>query len=241
MFSLYKKEVRNFLSTIIGYVFIVIYLLISELFHWVIDNDANLLYGSEADLIPFFNLSPVIFLVLIPAITMRTIAEEKRTGTMELLATKPISSFQILFAKFSAAVSLFCISITPTFLYVYSMLYIGDGNMDNGAVLTSYIGLFLLGSCFVSIGIFASSITQSQIIAFVVSMFICWFLFYGFEFIGSYGFMGDFDAIIQNLGISFHYESIKKGVIDSRDIIYFLSIICIFFCLALQLLKINRK
>ncbi len=231
----------NFLSTIIGYVFIIIYLITSGLFHWMIPNDANLLDGSEADLIPFFNLSPIIFLVLIPAITMRSIAEEKRTGTMELLATRPISSFQILLAKYLAAVSLFVISVLPTLIYYFSISYLGDGNIDSGAALTSYMGLILLGSCFVSIGIFASSISNSQIVAFVLSMFICWFLFYGFQLIGSYGFMGEFDSIIQYCGISYHYESIKKGVVDSRDIVYFLSVIYLFFFMALHIIKTSRK
>ena len=174
MLALYLKEIKSFLSSIIGYVFILIYLISSGLFHWVISYNTNLLEGVEADLIPFFNLSPVIFLILIPAITMRSIAEERRTGTIELLFTRPISDIQLLFGKYLAAVTLLLIAILPTLFYYFTMYYLGSpvGIIDTGATLTSYIGLILLGATFISIGIFASSITSSQIVAFILSMFL---------------------------------------------------------------------
>ena len=146
MKALYLKEIRSFLSSIIGYIFILIYLIASGLFHWIISYNTNLLEGTEADLIPFFNLSPVIFLILIPAITMRSIAEERRTGTIELLFTRPISDLKILLAKYFAGVTLLIIAIIPTFVYYISMYNLGNpiGIIDGGATLTSYLGLILL-------------------------------------------------------------------------------------------------
>ena len=175
MLSLYFKEVRSFLSSIIGYVFILIYLIACGLFHWILSYNTNLLEGAEADLIPFFNLSPVILLVLIPAITMRSIAEERRTGTIELLFTKPISDLGIILAKYFAGITLMIIAIIPTIIYYFSMYYLGDpvGIIDFGATLTSYLGLILLGAVFVSIGIFASSLSNSQIVSFILAMFLC--------------------------------------------------------------------
>jgi len=243
MRALYFKEIKSFLSSIIGYIFILIYLIASGLFHWIISTNTNLLQGSEADLIPFFNLSPVIFLILIPAITMRSIAEERRTGTIELLFTRPISDFQILMAKYLAGVTLMVIAIIPTFVYYISMHYLGNpvGIIDDGATFTSYIGLILLGAVFVSIGIFASSITNSQIVAFIVAMFLSWFFYDGLTLLGSFNLMGKFDYVVQYLGLSFHYDSIKRGVIDTSDIVYFLSVIAVFIFAALTVIKSIKK
>jgi ABC-2 type transport system permease protein len=230
MRALYIKEIKSFLSSIIGYIFILIYLIASGLFHWIISMNTNLLQGTEADLIPFFNLSPVIFLILIPAITMRSIAEERRTGTIELLFTRPISDFQILMAKYLAGVTLLVIALIPTFVYYLSMHYLGNpvGIIDDGATFTSYVGLILLGSTFVAIGIFSSSITSSQIVAFIIAMFLSWFFYDGLTLLGSFNLMGKFDYIVQYMGLSFHYDAIKRGVIDTSDIVYFLSVIAVF-------------
>lgn len=243
MRALYFREIKSFLSSVIGYIFILIFLISSGLFHWVISMNTNLLEGTEADMIPFFNLSPVIFLILIPAITMRSIAEERRTGTIELLFTRPISDFQILLAKYLAGVSLLLIALLPTLMYYITMYYLGSpvGIIDGGATFTSYIGLILLGSAFVAIGIFASSITNSQIVAFIVSMFICWVLYDGLHLLGSFNLMGRFDYIVQYLGMTFHYDAIKKGVIDTSDVVYFLSIIAIFLISALSVIKSIKK
>ena len=174
MRALYFKEIRSFLSSVIGYIFILIYLISSGLFHWVISENTNLLEGAEADLIPFFNLSPWIFLILIPAITMRSIAEERRTGTIELLFTRPISDLNILLAKYFASVTLLIVALLPTLVYYVSMHYLGDpvGVMDDGSTITSYFGLILLGASFIAIGIFASALTSSQIVAFILAMFL---------------------------------------------------------------------
>lgn len=174
MKALYLKEIRSFLSSIIGYVFIIIFLITSGIFHWVVSYDTNLLEGAEADLIPFFNLSPVIFLILIPAITMRSFAEERRTGTIELLFTQPISDLQIIMAKYLAGVTLVCIALIPTGVFFFTMYYLGSpvGVMDVGAAIVSYFGLLFLGAVFVAIGTFASTITSSQIVAFILAMFL---------------------------------------------------------------------
>jgi len=243
MLSLYFKEVRSFLSSIIGYVFILIYLITCGLFHWILSYNTNLLEGAEADLIPFFNLSPVILLVLIPAITMRSIAEERRTGTIELLFTKPISDVGIILAKYFAGITLMIIAIIPTIIYYFSMYYLGDpvGIIDFGATLTSYLGLILLGAVFVSIGIFASSLSNSQIVSFILAMFLCWFMYDGLELLGAFAQVGDLDSIIRYTGISFHYNSIKKGVIDTSDIIYFLSVIFLFLYATLSGVKSLKR
>jgi ABC-2 type transport system permease protein len=243
MKALYLKEIRSFLSSIIGYIFILIYLIASGLFHWIISYNTNLLEGTEADLIPFFNLSPVIFLILIPAITMRSIAEERRTGTIELLFTRPISDLKILLAKYFAGVTLLIIAIIPTFVYYISMYNLGNpvGIIDTGATLTSYLGLILLGSTFVAIGIFASSITNSQIVAFILGMFLCWIFYDGLNLIGSFNLMGSFDSVIQYCGMTNHFDSIKRGVIDTSDLVYFISIIVLFIYSALTVIKTLKK
>ena len=243
MKALYLKEIRSFLSSIIGYIFILIYLIASGLFHWIISYNTNLLEGTEADLIPFFNLSPVIFLILIPAITMRSIAEERRTGTIELLFTRPISDLKILLAKYFAGVTLLIIAIIPTFVYYISMYNLGNpvGIIDTGATLTSYLGLILLGSTFVAVGIFASSITNSQIVAFILGMFLCWIFYDGLNLIGSFNQMGSFDSVIQYCGMTYHFDSIKRGVVDTSDLVYFISIIFLFIYSALTVIKTLKK
>ncbi|MDD2983936.1 MAG: ABC transporter permease subunit [Crocinitomicaceae bacterium] len=243
MKALYFKEIRSFLSSIIGYIFILIFLITSGLFHWIISYDTNILEGAEADLIPFFNLSPLIFLILIPAITMRSIAEERRTGTIELLFTRPLSDLQILLAKYFAGVTLLIIALVPTIIFYISVYFLGYpvGVVDGGATFTSYIGLILLGSTFVAVGIFTSSITSSQIVAFILAMFLCWILYDGLTLLGSFSAVGGLDSIIKYCGISYHYDSIKRGVIDTSDILYFFSVITIFMAAALTVIKSLKK
>ena len=243
MRALYLKEINSFLSSIIGYVFIIIYLITSGLFHWILSYHTNLLEGVESDLLPYFNLSPYIFLILIPAITMRSIADEKRTGTIELLFTRPISDLKIILAKYFAGVTLLMIAIIPTMTYFISIYYLGKpiGIIDVGATLTSYFGLVLLGSVFVAIGIFASSLTNSQIVAFILALFLCWIIYDGFQILGNYNQFEDLDYIIQYFGISYHYDSIKRGLIKLSDLVYFFSVIVLFICAALSVLKTNKK
>ena len=251
MRALYWKEIRSFLGSMIGYIFILIFLIASGVIHWYISWDGNLLEGTEVDLIPFFNFSPWVFLILIPAITMRSIAEERRNGTIELLFTRPISDLEIVLAKYFAGVTLLIISLIPTIVYYFSMRSLGvntvgeDGNVisviDEGAMLTSYFGLILLGSAFVAIGIFASSVTSSQIVAFILGLFLCLILWIGLGLLGSYNLMGELDEIFQSAGIEKHYEAIMKGVIDTTDIIYFIGLIAVFITASLTVIKSLKR
>mmetsp|Transcript_28656 Transcript_28656/g.38202 ORF Transcript_28656/g.38202 Transcript_28656/m.38202 type:complete len:244 (+) Transcript_28656:7-738(+) len=243
MRALYFKEIRSFLSSIIGYIFILIFLITSGLFHWVITEDFNLLLGSEADLIPFFNLSPWIFLILIPAITMRSIAEERRTGTIELLFTRPISDFKILLAKYLASVSLLVIALLPTLVYYISMHNLGNpvGIMDDGSAMASYFALILLGASFIAVGIFASALTSSQIVAFILAMFLCWLLFQGFDLLGSFNLLGSADGVIKYMGMTSHYFEMTEGKVNTKDVIYFLTIIVLFIFGALTVIKSLKK
>jgi ABC-2 type transport system permease protein len=244
MKALYFKEIRSFLSSVIGYTFVLVFLIVSGGLHWWPGwRDANLLEGAEADLIPFFNASPLLFLFLIPAITMRSISEEIKSGTIELLFTRPISDLNIILAKYFAGVTLVFISLLPTVVYYFSMesLALEPNDFDHGAMITSYIGLLFLGAVFVAIGIFASAITSSQIVAFILAAFLCVIFYAGFDLLGSFNLMGDFDYIVNYCGILFHYDNIKRGVVDTSDIIYFLSVISIFIFSALTVIKSLKK
>lgn len=243
MRALFLKEIQSFLSSIIGYIFMLIFLVTCWLFLWVVSDYFNLLEGGVSDLIPFFNLAPLILLILIPAITMRSFAEEKRSGTIELLYTRPISDLKILLAKYVAGVSLVILALLPTLVFYISMHYLGDpvGVIDDGAAITSYLGLVLLGASFVAIGIFCSTITNNQIVAFIIAMFICWFLFSGLSMLGSYATFAGFDSVIKYAGMDYHYESIKKGVLVFSDVFYFLSIIFLFLFASHTVLTALRK
>lgn len=242
MLALLKKEIRSFLSSLIGYIVIVIFLLLTGLFLWVFPTEFNVINSGYADLAPFFSLAPLVFIFLIPAICMRSFAEEKRIGTIELLLTKPLSDFTIIFSKYLAGLLLVLFSLLPTLIYYVCMKQLGNppGNIDSGAFWGSYIGLFFLGAGFVAIGIFASAITQNQIVAFIVSVFLCFFFFMGFDLIGSYDLFGSFDTIIINLGIFEHYNAMGRGVLDTRDLIYFLGLIAFFLLLTRTALGIRK-
>ena len=242
MYALFKKEISNFLSSLIGIMVIVVFLLITGLFLWVFQSDFNLLSYGYANLDGLFILAPWVFLFLVPAVTMRSFAEENRTGTIEMLLTKPLSDWQIIMAKFLASVVLVLLALIPTAVYYFSVYRLGFpmGNLDKGGILGSYIGLFLLSSSFVSIGIFCSSITNNQILAFILSVFLCGFIYIGFEFIFSLSLFGPIDLFIQRLGMSAHYSSISRGVIDTRDILYFLSVMALFLSMT-KLVLASRK
>lgn len=252
MSALYWKEIRSFLGSIIGYIFIIFFLIMSGLLHWILTEfinlkDTNLLFGEEVDLTPFFESSPWIIMILIPAITMRMIAEERKTGTIELLFTRPITDFQIIAAKYLAGISLLFIALLPTLIYYFSMVSLGvevmdeEGNVqsviDEGATFTSYIGLFLLGCVFTAIGIFASSISSNQIVSFIIGVFLCSLFYKGIDLIGSFNLTGDYDFIFQYIGLTSHYKSIMKGVIDTSDLVYFFGAIGIFLVASLTIVK----
>ena len=242
MYALFKKEISNFLSSLIGIMVIVVFLLITGLFLWVFQSDFNLLTYGYANLDGLFILAPWVFLFLVPAVTMRSFAEENRTGTIEMLLTKPLSDWQIIFAKFLASVALVLLALIPTGVYYFSVYRLGFpmGNLDSGSILGSYIGLFLLSASFISIGIFCSAVTNNQILAFILSVFLCGFIYIGFEFIYSLSLFGPIDLFIQRLGMAAHYSSISRGVVDTRDILYFLSVMALFLS-ATKLVLASRK
>ena len=200
MYALFKKELKNFLSSLIGIMVVVVFLLITGLFLWVFKSDFNITAYGYANLDSLFILAPWVFLFLVPAVTMRFFAEEKRTGTIEMLLTKPLSDWQIVCAKYLAGIALVLLALIPTLIYYISVsqLAMPVGNVDHGGIWGSYIGLFFLSSAFVSIGVFCSSITNNQILAFILSVFLCGFLFIGFEFIYSMSLFGKVDLSSSN-------------------------------------------
>jgi len=242
MLSLYLKEVKTYLSSLVGYIFIVVFLVVTGLFLWVFPNFNNVLFSGMADLQGLFNLSRFLFLLLIPAITMRSFSEEKKTGTMELLFTKPLSDNQIIVAKFLSSLTLLVIALIPTFIYIISVYQLGNpvGNIDMGSTWGSYLGLVLFGSAFIAIGLFVSSITTNQIVAFILAAAFCFILTFAFEFIYSFDALGNFGYFVKAIGIDHHYISISKGVVDSRDLIYFFSLIFIFL-FGTKVVLISRK
>ncbi|HOW30189.1 MAG TPA: gliding motility-associated ABC transporter permease subunit GldF [Bacteroidales bacterium] len=233
MFTLLRKEVSGFLNSLIGYSVIIVFLLINGLFLWIFPMQFNIPDYGFASIDNLFLLSPWVFLFLIPAITMRSFAEEHRSGTIELLLTKPLTDLEIILAKYLAGVVLVFFSLLPTLVYFFSVYRLGQpvGNIDIGGTWGSYLGLLFLGAGFTAIGIFASSVSANQIVAFLIAVFLCGFVYTGFEFIYGLSLFGKIDLFIQQLGISAHYASMSRGVIDTRDVIYFLSLIAVFLML----------
>lgn len=233
MWALLRKEMSSFLSSLIGYIVIMVFLLMVGLFLWVFPGEFNLLDRGYAELDNLFLLAPWVFLFLIPAITMRSFSEEKRTGTLELLLTKPLSDVRIILAKFLAGWFLTLLSLVPTLVYYFTISQLAEpvGNIDHGGIYGSYIGLAFLSAAFVSIGIFASSITVNQIVAFILAIFLSFFLFIGFESIASFDLLGPLDNLMLQLGMNEHYRSMSRGVIDTRDVVYFIGLISIFILL----------
>ncbi|GAA4430820.1 gliding motility-associated ABC transporter permease subunit GldF [Pontibacter saemangeumensis] len=241
MLSILKKEFNGFLNSLIAYIVITVFLVAIGMFMWVFPESSVLEYGF-ADLQTLFNMAPWLFLFLIPAITMRTFAEEKREGTIELLLTKPLTDLELVLGKYFAALLLALFALVPTLLYYYSVYALGSpqGNIDSAAVVGSYIGLVFLAGVFTAIGVFASSVSDNQIISFVVAVFLCYIIFTGFDLISSIPFWGSSSYLISQLGISYHYAAISKGLIDSRDVLYFLSVIAVMI-LATKLVLESRK
>jgi ABC-2 type transport system permease protein len=224
MYSILKKEIRSFLSSLIAYVVMIVFLVAIGLFMWVLP-EYNVFDMGYANMDTLFSMAPMVFIFLISAITMRSFSEEKKSGT-----TKPLSDMQIILGKYVAGVVLVIFSIIPTLIYFYTIYQLGatKGNMDIGATWGSYLGLLLLASCFVAIGIFSSAITDNQIVSFIVSMFLCYCFYSIFDLLANFNLLGSYDSMVAALGINAHYVSISRGVIDSRDLIYFLSFITAF-------------
>jgi ABC-2 type transport system permease protein len=226
MFLVFSKEFSGFLNSLIAYIVIGVFLTAIGLLMWVFPDTAVLDYGY-ADMDTLFLLGPYVFIFLVPAITMRSFAEEKKAGTIELLLTKPVSDWDIILGKFLANFSLVLFALIPTLLYYYSIYILGNppGNIDTPGVMGSYIGISFLAAVFCSIGILASSVTSSQIVAFILAAFLCFLTFLGFDSISSLNFWSSNALQIKQLGILYHYDTMRKGLLDTRDILYFLSVI----------------
>jgi ABC-2 type transport system permease protein len=245
MLTLYLKEIRSFLSSLIGYIAIGVFISLVGVFMWIIPSESggsNILDNGFANIDPLFFIAPWVYLFLIPAITMRSFSEEKKTGTIELLLTRPLTDLQLVLAKYFAGFTLVMVSLLPTLVYFYSVYVLGapKGNIDTGGMWGSYIGLLFLGAGFVSIGIFASAIAENQVIAFIIALLLCFFCYIGFEFIAQSGLFGKYDAFFKGLGLNDHYVSMSRGVIDTRDALYFISVIALFNLLTKLVLE-SRK
>jgi ABC-2 type transport system permease protein len=227
MLSILKKELRVFFSNATGYIVIGLFLLLNGLLLWVIPGQYNIIESGYANVDGLFYLAPWLFLFLCPAVTMRLFAEEKQTGTWELLITKPISELNIVLGKFFAGWILVLLALLPTVIYYFTVSYLAEpiGNVDSGAFWGSFISLIFLAAVYVAIGTFSSSLSKNQVISFIVALLICFLVYYGFEIAGSFFKSGNVIQTLEGFGIHSHYKSMSRGVIDSRDISYF-AILC---------------
>jgi ABC-2 type transport system permease protein len=242
MYALFIKEIRSFLNSLIGYISIGVFLILTSLFIWYFPGLENIFDTNQASLTALFFDAPIIFLLLIPAITMRAFAEENRQGTIEFLFTKPLTEMDIILAKFFAGVVLVLFSLIPTIIYWISIYYLSKpvGNIDTGGIIGGYLGLLMLAAGFVSIGVFCSSLTSNQVLSFILSLALCFLFYSGFEYL-SQGFnSGVYQYWVQKVGIYAHYTSIKRGVLDSRDVVYFVGLIFLFLTLT-KLNLLSRK
>jgi ABC-2 type transport system permease protein len=232
------KELHSYFSSPIGYLVIVLFLIFNGLFLFVFKTDFNIFNAGFADLNSFFYLSPWLFVLLIPALTMRSFSDEIQAGTIEILKTKPISDWQIVLSKFLSSLTLIFIMLLLSLSYVYTVYQLGNpiGNINFASTFGSYLGLLLIASSFISIGLFTSTLSNNQIIAFLLAVFVSFLLFYGFEFISD--FSNNANLLIKNLGMFEHFTRISKGVIDTRDLIYFGSLTTFF--LVLTRFKVER-
>lgn len=237
MKSIVLREIKSFFGSPVGYLVVAIFLILNGLFLWVFEGEYNILNTGFADLTPFFTLSPWILIFLIPAVTMRSFSDEKKQGTLELLLTKPLSIWQIVNGKFLGAVLLITMAIIPTFIYVavISSLGMPEGNIDMGSTMGSYFGLLFLIAAYSAIGIFTSTLSENQIVAFIVAVFVCFFFYFGFE--GLSAIVPNFSSKIAALGMQDHFKSMSRGVLDTRDIIYFSSITIVFLSFTVYNLK----
>lgn len=233
MRSIFFKEINSFFSSIVGYVALLVFLVACSLFLWIIPDYSILGYGY-AVMDRFFAIAPWLLLLLVPAVTMRSLADEFRTGTIEWLSSKPLTIIEIILGKYFATLVLISFAILPTFIYVYTIsnLSFPDVGLDTGAIIGSYIGLFFLAATFAAVGIFCSSLTGNQVVGFLISLISCYLLYTGFEHLSQLpDFANGIDYYLSMIGMEFHYNSISRGFIDSRDVVYFVSIIILFISL----------
>jgi ABC-2 type transport system permease protein len=229
MISIAKKEFYQFFSSLTGYITIILFLLVNAIYLFVL-KDSNIFDFGYATLSSFFDLAPWVFIFLIPALGMRSFADEFKSGTFETLKTSPLTKWQIVGGKYVAILAVIVIALIPTFLYIITIHSLSSsGGIDSGAITGSYIGLFFLASVFAAITLWCSGLTSNAVIAFLLSAFACIVLYFGFSAISKLPvFSGNADYYIEMIGIDFHYQSISRGVLDTRDIVYFLSVIFLF-------------
>lgn len=234
------KEVKSFFGSLTGYLVIGIFLILCGLFLWIFDGEYNILQSRYNDLAPFFRLAPWVLLLLVPAVTMRSFAEEKKQGTIELLLTKPVSALEIVLGKYFGAAILILIAILPTLLYIFVLQPYGfpENNMDLGSTFGSYIGLVFLILAYTAIGVFASTLTENQIVAFLIAVVGCFLFFIGFEKLSE---MFSVASVVEKIGMNYHYKSISRGVIDTRDIVYFVTLSSAFVTITHFQIKSLRK
>src|SRR5690606_10216663 len=221
MFAILKKEINSFFASPIGYLVIALFLVLNGLFLWMFNGDFNILESGFADMTPFFLLAPWILVFLVPAVTMRSFSDEKKQGTLELLVTKPVSHLHIVLGKYFGALVLIILALLPTLLYILALdnLKMPTDILDYGSIIGSYLGLLFLVAAYAAIGLFASTISDNQIVAFISAVFLCFFFYFGFE-----GLSGFSALPLEQLGMEAHYNSISRGVLDTRDLLYFISI-----------------
>ncbi len=243
MTAIFRREITAFFGSLIGYVVIGIFLITLGLFLFVFPDTSLLNYGL-ATLDPFFNIVPNIFIFLIPAICMRSFAEERATGAIELLVTRPVREIEIVLGKYFACLTLVLLALLPTLLYWYTVYQLGAplGNIDGGGTLGSYLGLAFLAAGMTGIGIFASALTSNQIVGFLVGTLLCFFLYFGFDYLSRLPFLiGRGDDIVESFGLFYHYESLGRGLLDTRDLVYFISIAGLFIVLTMVVLERKRN
>ncbi|WP_299391682.1 gliding motility-associated ABC transporter permease subunit GldF [uncultured Gelidibacter sp.] len=236
MFAILKKEINSFFASPIGYLVIALFLVLNGLFLWLFKGDFNILESGFAELTPFFLLAPWILIFLVPAVTMRSFSDEKKQGTLELLVTKPLSHLQIVLGKYIGALILIVFALLPTLLYVVALdnLKMSTNILDYGSIIGSYLGLFFLVAAYTAIGLFASTISDNQIVAFISAVFLCFFFYFGFEGLSNLSAWP-----LEKLGMEAHFNSISRGVLDTRDLLYFITI-SVFF-IALTQFNIQKK
>ncbi len=241
MLTIYRKEVNSYLNSLIAYVVIAVFLTGTGLLMWIFPDTSVLTYGF-ADLSTLFSLGPYVFMFLIPAITMRSFAEERKAGTMELILTQPVTDWQLVLGKYLAAWTVVILAVVPTLIYYFSVYQLGNpvGNLDSAGIFGSYIGLTLLGGVFTAIGTLASSLTENQVIAFILAVFLCFFLYTGFTSLAGLEVWNDSALVVEKFGILHHYDAMSRGLIDSRNLLYFGTVTTIMLLLT-QLVLNSRK
>jgi ABC-2 type transport system permease protein len=240
MYSICRKELNRFFSNLTGYIAIVLFMLVCGIFLFLLPQ-SSILDNNYATLDKFFELAPWVLLFLVPAITMHSLSEEFKTGTFEILKTKPLSAWQIVWGKYVAILIVMLIVILPTLVYIITIKSLStQGNVDGGGIAGSYVGLFLLAAVFAAVSLCCSGFTNNAVVAFLISGFVCLILYFGFNAISKIPFFANgLDYYIEMLGIDFHYKSISRGVIDTRDVVYFCSVI--FLSLLVTVKNISRK